>query len=275
LSPARNTNPFRGTERGAPTASYIRTLSIDEPLARVELGSGAVRHYLADALGSVTALADENGAVKTTYSYDPFGQVAAGGEASDNPFQYTGRENDATGLYYYRARYYSPELQRFISEDPIGDGFNFYAYIDNNPVNSTDPMGLFGPPWFHFDVRPLKLVKEEIERRYYKLPYLVNLPPCSPCNGGDVINATIAYASSWDKDKSVTTDSFMEYLIITHTTTVYAHLYKQIMVCNGRSWIQTYSKYVDRIPYMTETIIRWYIKSKSLLDENIPPAPPG
>ena len=37
-----------------------------------------------------------------------------------NPFQYTGRENDATGLYYYRARYYSPTLRRFISEDPLG-----------------------------------------------------------------------------------------------------------------------------------------------------------
>ncbi|MEJ2314135.1 MAG: hypothetical protein P8Y85_05035 [Nitrospirota bacterium] len=63
----------------------------------MDLGSGAVRHHLADALGSVTALADENGAVKTTYSYDPFGQVASSGEASDNPFQYTGRENDGMG----------------------------------------------------------------------------------------------------------------------------------------------------------------------------------
>jgi RHS repeat-associated protein len=57
--------------------------------------------------------------VRTTYSYDPFGAVTISGETSDNPFQYTGRENDGTGLYYYRARYYSPELQRFISEDPI------------------------------------------------------------------------------------------------------------------------------------------------------------
>ena len=60
------------------------------------------------------------------------------GEASDNPFQYTGRENDGTGLYYYRARYYSPELQRFISRDPIGLGggdVNFYRYVGNSPVN--------------------------------------------------------------------------------------------------------------------------------------------
>ena len=47
-------------------------------------------------------------------------------------------------MYYYRARYYSPELQRFISEDPIrfGGGINFYAYASDNPVRYTDPMGL-------------------------------------------------------------------------------------------------------------------------------------
>jgi uncharacterized protein RhaS with RHS repeats len=50
-------------------------------------------------------------------------------------------------LYYYRARYYSPELQRFISEDPIrlaGGDVNYYAYVGNNPVNWIDPLGLFG-----------------------------------------------------------------------------------------------------------------------------------
>jgi RHS repeat-associated protein len=129
---------------GVPAASYIRTLNIDEPLARVEFGSGAVRYYLSDALGSVTSLTDELGVVETSYSYDPFGHVAISGEASDNPFQYTGRENDGTGLYYYRARYYSPELQRFISEDPIGlagGDINFYVYAGNSPVNFVDPVG--------------------------------------------------------------------------------------------------------------------------------------
>jgi len=66
----------------------------------------------------------------------------------------TGRENDGTGLsgvegglYYYRARYYSPTLQRFISEDPIRflGGINYYRYVDNNPVNFNDPYGLVDP----------------------------------------------------------------------------------------------------------------------------------
>ncbi len=67
------------------------------------------------------------------------------GEISDNPFQYTGRENDGTGLYYYRARYYDADVGRFVSEDPIrfaGGDVNFYAYVGNNPVNMIDPFGL-------------------------------------------------------------------------------------------------------------------------------------
>ena len=58
---------------------------------------------------------------------------------------FTGRELDrSTGLYYYRARYYDPEIGRFLSEDPLGfeAGVNFYAYVGNNPVNANDPSGL-------------------------------------------------------------------------------------------------------------------------------------
>jgi RHS repeat-associated protein len=58
--------------------------------------------------------------------------------------QFTGREQDSTGLYYYRARYYNPVLQRFIAEDPLGFGgsdVNLHAYTFNNPTNFTDPGG--------------------------------------------------------------------------------------------------------------------------------------
>ena len=100
-------------------------------------------------------MTDETGVMNTQYNYSPFGETTITGEPSDNPFQYTGRENDNTGLYYYRARYYSPELKRFISEDPIGlagGDVNLYGYVGNNPVNQTDSMGLspdgpvIGPP---------------------------------------------------------------------------------------------------------------------------------
>jgi len=137
-------------ENGLPSVNYIRTLNIDEPLARID-AAGVTRYYHADALGSIIGLSDESGQEVTKYSYDAFGNVTVSGEVSDNPFQYTGRENDGTGLYYYRARYYNPALQRFISEDPIGlwGGINKYAYALNNPVNLVDRFGLaVGPPIF-------------------------------------------------------------------------------------------------------------------------------
>lgn len=59
--------------------------------------------------------------------------------------EYTGRENDGNGLYYYRARYYSPLLGRFISQDPLGfagSGPNLYAYVFDSPTNLVDPLGL-------------------------------------------------------------------------------------------------------------------------------------
>jgi RHS repeat-associated protein len=58
--------------------------------------------------------------VQSEYTYEPFGKTTATGVASTNAFKYTGCEDDGTGLYYYRARYYHPVLQRFMSEDLIG-----------------------------------------------------------------------------------------------------------------------------------------------------------
>lgn len=66
------------------------------------------------------------------------------GPDGGNSLQYTGRENDGTGLYYYRARYYDPVLNRFVSEDPIGlqADLNVYAYVSGNPISFVDPDGL-------------------------------------------------------------------------------------------------------------------------------------
>ncbi len=119
--------------------TYLRGLEIDEPFVR----SGS-EYLLQDVLGSVTALTDENGAVATVYTYEPFGQTVVTGVPSSNPFQYAGRELDTIGLYYYRARYYHPTFARFVSEDPLGlwAGINLYAYASNNPTTFLDLLGL-------------------------------------------------------------------------------------------------------------------------------------
>lgn len=121
-------------------------LGIDEFLTRTDISSGATSTFLTDALGSSMALTDSTGAVQTEYTYDPFGRIVTTGAANSSSYEYTGRENDGTGLDYYRARYYDPTLQRFISEDPIGfegGDVNLYAYVSNNPTNYTDPDGNF------------------------------------------------------------------------------------------------------------------------------------
>jgi RHS repeat-associated protein len=123
-------------------ADYTFGPGIDQPLERK---SGQNEYYLSDALGSVIGLTDSNGSIKTSYNYSPFGKKQITGTSSSNPFVFTGREDDATGYYYYRARYYSPDQKRFISADPLGFGggdTNTQAYVGNNPVNATDPSGL-------------------------------------------------------------------------------------------------------------------------------------
>jgi YD repeat-containing protein len=79
-------------------AEYTFGPGIDEPLKRK---SGQNEYYLSDALGSVIGLADGTGTIKTSYNYSPFGKKQATGASSDNPFTFTGREDDGTGLYYY------------------------------------------------------------------------------------------------------------------------------------------------------------------------------
>jgi RHS repeat-associated protein len=100
--------------------------------------------YLVDGLSSTIGLVNSSGSTAASYTYQPYGQATATGSAS-NAFQFTGRENDGTGLYFYRARYYNPTYQRFIAQDPIGfagGSTNLYTYVMNSPVGSIDPLGL-------------------------------------------------------------------------------------------------------------------------------------
>ncbi len=126
---------------GVSSASYIRSLNIDESFIRI---GPSTEYYHADAVRSSIVLTDMSGTAQTRYQYEPFGRTSRSGPNS-SVLQYTGREDDGAGLFYYRARYYSPVFQRFISEDQIGfngGDHNFYAYVGNNPTNFIDPLGL-------------------------------------------------------------------------------------------------------------------------------------
>lgn len=105
--------------------------------------AGASSSLLTDGIGSTLAITDSAGNISGSYTYGPYGNTSHTGSATA-PNQYSGRENDGdTNLYYYRARYYSPTLNRFISQDPIGlgGGMNVYGYVAADPITYRDPSG--------------------------------------------------------------------------------------------------------------------------------------
>jgi RHS repeat-associated protein len=132
------------------TTNYVNGLGIDDKL-KITTGSTS-KYFLTDHLGSTVGLADSSGTVSSDDKvvYDSFGrEIFNNGVTSQTyptRYRYTGRESDeTTGLMYYRARFYDPQIGRFISEDPIGfrgGDVNLYGYVKNNPINFIDPRGL-------------------------------------------------------------------------------------------------------------------------------------
>ena len=134
-------NPIRESSKSG-GVSLLTGLGTDQFLAR--RGTGGTRYFLPDGLGSTVALADPAGSLSTQYTYDPHGDSTAS-SPSPNEVRFAGRERDPSGLYYDRARYYSPRFDRFISSDPIGfagGSTNTYAYAGGDPVNVRDVSGL-------------------------------------------------------------------------------------------------------------------------------------
>ncbi|MGH8619146.1 MAG: RHS repeat-associated core domain-containing protein, partial [Burkholderiales bacterium] len=136
-----------GTSGGASvTANLITGLSLDDTYLR-STGTNptaVLAHFLPDANNNVIRLLNSSEAVTDAYSYEAYGKTMHGTGSNNNSQQYTGRENDGTGLYFYRARYFMPGSGRFVSEDPIGiaGGMNSYAYVGGNPISYIDPEGL-------------------------------------------------------------------------------------------------------------------------------------
>jgi RHS repeat-associated protein len=141
LDPAAGLTQVLQETTGGQATSYLYGHDL---LAQYDSGTWA--YHLNDGLGSVRQLADLTGQVVQSYSFSPFGVPL--GESGGEPYGYTGEQWDAsTGLVFLRARYYQPEVGRFVSRDPVLGYVHAprsqhpYVYAWNNPVRLIDPSG--------------------------------------------------------------------------------------------------------------------------------------
>lgn len=116
-------------------------------LLAMATASNQIYNYHYNATGSTVAITDSNQAIINKYVYDPYGNIGSQVEAIPQPFKYVGQYGvmaEPNGFYYMLARYYDPQVGRFISEDPLsfgGGDVNLMAYVQNNPINFVDPEG--------------------------------------------------------------------------------------------------------------------------------------
>jgi RHS repeat-associated protein len=105
--------------------------------------TGGTGYLGKDIMGSVRGITDDYGHLEERYEYDAFGKPYAGDLTQGMNLGYTGKPYDAvTGMYNYGYRDYQPETARFTTVDPIRDGANWFAYVNNDPVNWVDIFGL-------------------------------------------------------------------------------------------------------------------------------------
>ena len=128
----------------------VKTLYAGSQRIGIRKGTGEVTYIHGDHLGSTSLMTDESGKVVRTTQYHPYGATYATAGTRDTAWKFTGQKEDAnTGLYYYNARYYDPQLGIFLTADTITrnpydpQSLSRYIYCRNNPVIYTDPNGHF------------------------------------------------------------------------------------------------------------------------------------
>ena len=120
----------------------------DRLLAKRDASTNKKYYYVYNGHGDVVQIVDEAGNTVNRYQYDEWGNILQQEEQIRNAFKYAGEmQDEATGLYYLRARYYDPAVGRFISKDTYEGSvtnplsLNLYTYVENNPIIYTDPSG--------------------------------------------------------------------------------------------------------------------------------------
>ena len=141
-------------KKGNTVRQYIYATGL---IMHVEGGEYATYHY--DNRGSTVAITNGQGTVTDTFTYGPYGEQCGRTGKTRTPFLYNGRygiETDNNGLYYMRARYYNPDIKRFINQDVIQGSLdnaitlNRFAYANGNPISLIDPFGLAAIPDFNY-----------------------------------------------------------------------------------------------------------------------------
>jgi RHS repeat-associated protein len=153
-----------------PQKQYVYGNGIDELLRMDKFSGGTAKSYYVhtNAIGSVTAITDNEGNLVERVSYDDYGKPTFTYYLTDpqnpairdssiigNNCLFQGREYDPeTGLYFYRARYFDPQIARFLQTDPIGyrDSMNLYQAFKQNPTNFVDPIGLLKYSWNYLGI---------------------------------------------------------------------------------------------------------------------------
>ncbi len=152
---------LRTTQHGSTTTEYLQVITLGKAgraQVRVlhwesgkpeDINNNQLRYSYDNLIGSSQLELDSEGQIISEEEYYPFGGTALWAarnqtEASYKTIRYSGKERDATGLYYYGYRYYQPWVGRWLSADPAGtiDGLNLYRMVRNNPVTQFDVQGL-------------------------------------------------------------------------------------------------------------------------------------
>ncbi|MNK81799.1 tRNA(Glu)-specific nuclease WapA precursor [compost metagenome] len=164
--------------------------------------------------GDVVQVIDENGTVVNKYQYDEWGNILQQEEKVPNSFKYAGElQDEETGLYYLRARYYDPSIGRFISKDTYeGDvsnplSLNQYTYVTNNPLIYIDPTGQWNQNLgFNYTINELKNMwanaTTQADRDYYsKEAEKIRVLARKKYSNSDIMQST---------DKMIPMDSIMK-----------------------------------------------------------------